>query len=229
MEKNKNGIIALLVIIIVILLSLVILFATGTISFKEATNTNNSEEINNTTEKLTEEEAITAVKNIFTNEAVQYLLGSRATTYGQKDTTLVTEKELGLSYQWNGYYKCTNFNSYEELTNHFKTYVTADYFNSLNFNQTITLNDGTVMYMYYEKDGALYAANTGKGGNINKWKLLDETTYKIDSYDENTITATINAVWEDYSGQNKNKELEKVTLINDNGNWKLNTYESTSM
>ena len=85
------------------------------------------------------------------------------------------------------------------------------------------------MYNYYEKDGNLYAASTGKGSNVNKYKFLDnETVYKIDSFDNNQITATITAKWENVSG-NKYSELEKMTITNDNGNWKVSSYESTQI
>ena len=42
-EKNKNGVIALLVLLVIILVVLCVLFATGTISFKQDKSTNNSD------------------------------------------------------------------------------------------------------------------------------------------------------------------------------------------
>ena len=110
-EKNKNGVIALLVVIIVILLTLVVLFATGTISLKEkVVDTNESTQTNNngTPQQLTEEEATVAIKSIFTNDTVQYLVDHISVTYCKRDTTNVSEKELGLDYQWNGYNRCTD-------------------------------------------------------------------------------------------------------------------------
>lgn len=236
-DKNKNGVIILLVVLVIILAVLCVLFATRTISLKGKvidTNENNQTNNNVTPQQLTEEEATVAIKNIFTNDTVQYLVDHISVTYCERDTINVSEKELGLDYQWNGYNRCTNFNSYEELTNYFKNYVTEDYFNSLllketYLNQKNTLANGTVMYNYYEKDGNLYAANTGKGSNVNKYKFLtDEIIYKIDSFDNNQITATITAKWEDVNGT-KYSELEKITIINDNGNWKINSYESTQV
>ena len=55
-EKNKNGIIALLVVIIIVLLTLVVLFATGTISFKHGeanTNENNNQQTNESNDAQT--------------------------------------------------------------------------------------------------------------------------------------------------------------------------------
>ncbi len=237
-ENNNKGVIALLVVIIVILLALVILLATGTINFKEKavdTNENSQSNNNKTSQQLTEEEATVTIKNIFTNDTVQYLLDHISVTYCERDMTNVSEEELGLDYQWNGYNKCTNFNSYEELTNYFKQYITDDYFNKRLLDepylkQAREMADGKKHYNYYEKDGNLYAANTGKGSNVNKYKLLtDEIVYKIDSFDNNQITATITAKWEDYSGSYKYSEQEKITIINDNGNWKINSYESTQI
>ena len=240
-QKNSKGVIALLVVIIVILAVSCILFATGTISFNNNSTNNRDlrngdtvDTTNNNTKELTEEEATTIVKNIFTNSTVQYLVDHISVTYCKTESTNVSEKELGLDYQWNGYHKCTDFNSYEQLTNYFKQYVTEDYFNSLllkeNYlKQKNTLANGTEMYNYYEKDGNLYAANTGKGGNMNKYKFLDtETVYKIDSFNNNQITATITAKWEDPNGS-MYSESEKMTITNDNGNWKVSSYESSEL
>ena len=236
-KKNNSGIlVGILIGIVITLLVVGGLFATGTIGFKTNTNADNEKttENNETTKKMTEEEATTTVKNIFTNSTVQYLVDYIAVTYCKTEGTSISEKELGLDYQWNGYYKCTDFNSYEQLTNYFKQYVTEDYFNSLllkeNYlKQKNTLANGTEVYNYYEKDGNLYAVSTGKGGNLSKDNFLDnETVYKIDSFDDNKITATITAKWEDPSGT-KYSELEKMTIINEDGNWKVSSYESTQI
>ena len=165
---------------------------------------------------------------------MQYLVDHVSVTYCKTETTNISEKELGLNYEWNGYHKCTDFNSYDELTSYFKQYVTEDYFNSLLLKESYlkqenTLANGTIMYNYYEKDGNLYAADTGKGSNVNKYKLLtDEIVYKIESFSDNQITATITAKWEDANGT-MYSELEKMTVTNDNGNWKITSYESTQM
>lgn len=236
-KKNNSGILVGIIIGIVITLLVVGgLFATGTVSFKTATTTDNGQtnENNQINKKMTEEEATTIVKNVFTNSTVQYLVDHISVTYCKKEATSISEEELGLGYQWNGYHKCTDFNSYEQLTNYFKQYVTEDYFNSIllkeNYlKQKNTLANGTETYNYYEKDGNLYAATTGKGGNVNKYKFLDtESVYKIDSFDDNTITATITAKWEDVS-ETKYSELEKMTIINEEGNWKVSSYESTQI
>lgn len=230
-QNNNKGVIALLVAIIVILAVLCVLFATGTINLTNNSSSNNQQTNNNETIKeMTEAEATTTIKNVFNNSTVQYLVNHISVTYCKIETTSISEKELGLDYQWNGYHKCTDFNSYEQLTNYFKQYVTEDYFNSLLLKETYlkqknTLANGTEMYNYYEKDGNLYAASTGKGSNVNKYKFLDnETVYKIDSFDNNQITAK----WENVSG-NKYSELEKMTITNDNGNWKVSSYESTQI
>ena len=235
-EKNNKGVIALFVVIVVILLALVVLLATGTISFKsnQVDNENDQTNGNETVNNLTEAEATIIVKNLFTNDTVQYLIDNVSVTYCKRESTNTSEKELGLNYEWNGYNKCTDFKSYEELTNYFKQYITNDYFNQLlleqpYLNQERKMADGTTHYNYYEKDGSLYAANTGKGSNVNKYKLLtDEIVYKLDSFDANKIITTITAKWEDVNGS-KYSELEKMTIVNDNGNWKISSYESTQI
>ncbi len=238
MEKKINSgiLVGLLIGIFIMLLVFIGLFATGTISFKTTTTNDNvqTSENNQTTKTMTEEDATTIVKNDFTNDTVQYLVDHVTVAYCKTEATSISEKELGLDYQWNGYHKCTDFNSYEQLTNYFKQYVTEDYFNNLLLKESYlkqkeTFVDGTEMYNYYEKDGNLYAASTGKGGNMNKYKFLDnETVYKIDSFDDNKIIATITAKWEDPNGT-KYTELEKMTIINENSNWKVSSYESTQI
>ena len=240
MEKDKNnkGIIPSLIIIIIMLLIVIALLVTTVIHFKNnSANVNENNIINNNgeiTNNLTKEEATNIVKNIFTNSTVQYLVDFISVTYCKTDPTPVSEEELGLNHKWNGYHKCTDFNSYEELTNYFKQYVTEEYYNNLLLKQSYlreknTMTDGSISYNYYEKDGNLYAANTGKGSNMNKIKLLEnEVVYKIDSFDNSKITATITAKWND-AGDNIYKEEEKMELINDNGIWKVNSYESTQI
>ena len=234
-QNNNKGVITLLIVIIIILTVLCVLFATKIISFEANKNVNNQENNNDELIKeMTEIEATNAIKNTFINDTVQYLVDYISIPYCKRETTYISEKELGLDYQGNGFSKCTDFNSYEELTNHFKQYVTEDYFNSLllknNFlKQKVTLTDGTIMYNYYEKDGILYAANTGKGTNVYKYNFLnDETVYEIESFDNNEITATITAKWKDINGT-IHSELEKMTIINDNGNWKVSSYETTQI
>lgn len=171
------------------------------------------------------EEAITIVENVFTNDTIQYLIDNISVTYCDFGEN-ISEEELGLDYNWNGYYKCTNFNSYEELTNYFKQYVTESYFNILlNKQSYLKQQQSNGYYNYYEKDGNLYAANTGKGSNINKYKLLnDKITYEIEELSDDKIVALITAKWENASGS-LYSEKGRITIANDNGNWKVRYYE----
>lgn len=171
------------------------------------------------------EEAITIVENIFTNDTIQYLIDNISVTYCGSGEN-IGEEELGLDYNWNGYYKCTNFNSYEELTNYFKQYVTESYFNILlNKQSYLKEQQSNGYYNYYEKDGNLYAANTGKGSNVQKYKLLnDKITYEIEELSDDEIVALITAKWENASGS-LYSEKGRITIAYDNGNWKVRNYE----
>ena len=231
-KNNSKGVIILLCIIIVVLLALCTLFATGTISLNnkqtsnEQTDNSSTQGEENTANKLTEEEATDILKSIFTNEAVRFLFDNSVNTYCKTDSETVSEEELGLNYKWNGYRKCTDYNSYEELINHFRQYITEDLL-SKNTSQTHAMADGTILYKYYEKDGNLYAANTGKGGNVNKDKFLDdETTYTITSFDNKLINATVNAKWQD-TNYDYYSELVKITLVKELDKWKVSSYEAT--
>lgn len=235
-KKNNKELIILLIVIIIILLVLCILFACGTINFKsndiEIDQANQHINNNNLNNDLTEEESKEILKNIFTSNTVQYLVDDVSITFCDAEDIIISEKELGLDYQWNGYIKCTNFNSYEELINYFKKYVTESYLNDILLEKTYLKQShisskGTVMYNYYEKDGNLYAAITGKGSNANKYKLLnDKTLYRIDSFTNNNITATINANWLTADEKTIYSEIIKITIIKDNAVWKVNSYDS---
>lgn len=181
--------------------------------------------IDNVLRDKANEEAITIVENVFTNDTIQYLIDNISVTYCDFGEN-ISEEELGLDYNWNGYYKCTDFNSYEELTNYFKQYVTESYFNILlNKQSYLKQQQSNGYYNYYEKDGNLYAANTGKGSNINKYKLLnDKITYEIEELSDDEIVALITAKWENASGS-LYSEKGRITIANDNGNWKVRYYE----
>ena len=244
-KKNNKGLIMLLIAIIVILSILCIFFAIVTINLntnKENNNTNenriiteNSNIINTTNNIINNsqyENEINIIKEIFSNNTVQYLVDHVSVLYCKTEGNIINEEELGLNYKWNGYYKCSNFNSYEEITNHFKTYVTEEFFNTLlssqpYLRQTTTLADNTTMYNYYEKDGILYAAMTGKGSNLNKWNFLkDESIYTIESVDNDKIIATIDAKWLNYS-QTEYTEKVKISIKKDINNvWKVDSYET---
>ena len=60
-EKNKNGVIALLVVIIVILLALVILFATGTINLSSKEGANNIQNDNTNTQEKTNTNSLSTI------------------------------------------------------------------------------------------------------------------------------------------------------------------------
>ena len=81
-EKNNIGIIVSLVIIIVILLALMVLLATGTINFNSKAVENGSNQTNNgeTIKNLTEAQAITTVKNVFTNDNGSWKITSYEST-----------------------------------------------------------------------------------------------------------------------------------------------------
>lgn len=73
-EKNKNGVIALLVVVIVILLALVILFAAGTISLRSESSNNNQQSNNNQNENTnTQEETNVSLSTACTAEVYDKL------------------------------------------------------------------------------------------------------------------------------------------------------------
>ena len=82
-------------------------------------------------------------------------------------------EELGYSY-----YKSTQFNSYDEIINYLKQYMSE---NVIEGHRFFDSGDPT----YYEKDGNLYCFDTGKGGVQEFYDRLLE----IKSISSDTITA----------------------------------------
>lgn len=236
-KKNNNAVVIILVgIIIVIVLLLCVLFVTGIISFNNIDNNqqldNDVVENSNNTYILTNGEAEAVSKNIFINEVVRSVIDNPQLQYCKHEDTLISESDLGLDYQWNGYYKAIDFNSYEDYINYLKTYFTDEYFsNNIENKKTVAtksreLPDGTVMYNFYEKDGSLYCANVGKGGDIDKGTL-----YKIEcnivSISDSEIESTIDASWYQAGNTFSEGASEKVNMkiVKENNVWKISSYE----
>lgn len=240
MEKKNNMVIWLLLVIIAILVVLCVLFATNKITINSSNNNNknilNDTKNNNTSEndnvdsKLNNNEAEAIVKSLFTEETVRAVFDNPQIPNCKTETKLYSEKELGLNYDGNGFYKATNFNSYEEYINNIKSYFTNEYFTKNIENKktiaskTTTLSNGTVMYNFYEKDGALYCTNTGKGTDTSKANFK-EINYNITNINNNEIDASIDASWYGYNYSEGAQEKINIKIVKENDNWKISSYE----
>ena len=182
---------------------------------------------------LTNEEAVVAVKELFNNDVVRWMYDQQGANFCKTDRKQITPKDLGLNYEGTGFEKCTEYNSYEEMTKVIKKYFTEKYYDELLSNRpflsySTTVPSGKVYYNYYEKDGNLYAANTGKGGNMNKSTLVnDATTYEITGIEDNQINALVNAKWLDIDN-NDYLEKIKLTIKKEENTWKIDSYEVTT-
>lgn len=236
MEKKNNILIWILLIIIAILVVLCVLFATNKITFNSSNNdtknTLNDTKDNNSTNadnKLNNNEAEAIVKSLFTSTTVRNVIDNPQLPNCKTGTKVYSEKELGLSYEGNGFYKAENFNTYEEYINDIKSYFTDEYFtNNIENKNTIatktkTIN-GEVWYNFYEKDGALYCINTGKGSDAAKGNFK-EINYNITNISSNEIKAIINASWYDISNNDGAEEKINITIIKENDIWKIKSYE----
>lgn len=242
-KKNNNVVVIILVgIIIIIVLLLCVLFVTGIISFNNIDNNqninndqqldNNVVESSNNTYILTNSEAEAVSKNIFINEVVRSVIDNPQLQYCKHEDTLISASDLGLDYQWIGFYKATDFNSYEEYINYLKTYFTDEYFsNNVENKKTVAtksveLPDGTVHYNFYEKDGALYCANDGKGSNMDKG-ILYKVECNIVSISYSEIESTIDASWYDGNFSFSKGASEKINMkiVKENNVWKISSYE----
>lgn len=179
-------------------------------------------------ETLASSKIIDTIKEIFTNYTVQFLVDNTPFTYSCYGD-YISEKELGLDYQWNGYRKC-DFNTYNELVNNFKQYVTDNFFEELKNRNPYLLyskatSDGTVYYNYFEKDGKMYGVLSGKGSNMQKEKMLEEKIeYSATKVTSDRIEANIVAKWLD-AGNYEYTETINMVLIKENETWKIDDYK----
>lgn len=179
----------------------------------------------NTNEKMQNDEAVKIVKDLFSNTTVQYLTDLPSVTYCKTEEKVYTEEELEIESKWNGYHKCTDYKSYEELSNYFKSFFTEEFYNKDIANKgAVPEKNSEGLYNYYEKDGELYAAITGKAGNLNKSKFLDEKTqYDITNLSSDNISSTINAKWENADGGEYSETIE-ISLKKINDKWLIDSY-----
>lgn len=222
-EKNNNkGVIVLLVVIIVILALLCILFATGTISLKSNSvdNNQNSNGITDNNNLITNNEAESILKNLY-NDAVRHIYNEGVSYCG----TYATGDNVTLSLNGFSYTKSATFNSFAELENYLKGYMTESLLASSNYNKSTTF-EGTTINSYYEKDGSLYCNGWNKGGNMSLANyLVNESTFTASNITENSFDGVINAVYSDFDNNNKTTKSIKVSVVKENNSWLLNTYE----
>lgn len=238
MEKKNNMVIWLLLVIIAILVVLCVLFATNKITINSSNNsnkntlndTNNNNDNTNVNNKLNNSEAEAVVKNLFTNETVRWVYdNSQVTNCKRDDSKTYTEKELGLDYTWGGYYKATDFSTYKDYLNNIKQYFTDEYYkkeieDTGKIKQKIEQPDGTILYYYYEKDGALYCANTNKGGNGVK-ASIKEAEYNITNITSDEIDASVDASWYGFNYSEGAQEKINIKIVKENDSWKISSYE----
>lgn len=216
-KDSKNVIIISLTFIIIILIALVILFTTNTISFNNKNNIGNPD---NNTSKLTNEEAMTILKNSY-NSTVRHIFNEGVSYCGDYATGPDTTISLNDSI----YSKSATFSSFSELDSYVKKYLTEELLSTTRYNQSITIN-GQRVNSYYEKDNSLYCNNWDKGSNM----LLSiysetESNFTITTINENSFSGTINAVYYDTNNENKTVLNINVTLINQNNNWLIDSYK----
>lgn len=239
---NETKVIILLMrIIVVVLLIIIIIFASKFISYNtdktinnsvDKTNKNNEDKCLDKVSDTAETEAKEILDKLFKNETVRHLIDNPGITYcgDTDDNKRYTNKDLGLDYEEDGLYKCISFNTFEELTNYFKTFFTDNFYSDKLENQTystteyIFLNDGSIRYRFYEKDGSLYMAMSGKGSNVNKSNLLN-VKYNIKEALLDKISANVEATWQASSDDFHWVEKIDIEVVKNNNIWKINKYD----
>ena len=238
-EKSKNVIIVILSLVILVLAILLTLIFTGVISLNgkntpvENTATENTD--NTPLVTITMEEAKNKVKDVISNKK---WMDYGCTVYtnpgktGKEAVNQLTSKDFGFSGDEQLYDQST-YKSYEEFYNHLRETFTVNFIEYWGKNIDHTLQkefygtDGTKYYNYAEKNGYLYCRNGMRGGDNNHEKYLDKTTYDVTDYNDNIIRANVKAYWLNVSNE-EYVENVIVTLVYENGIWKLDGFNITS-
>ena len=212
-NKNKSLIISFLMFIIIILITLTIILIMNNIKLNE-----NIKEINNETEKLNEWEAILILKANY-NDAVRHIFNEGVSYCGLTDA--------GTNLYLNGfsYYKSVTYNTFEELREYLKQYMSDELLATSRFNHTYNM-DGVEISSYIEKDGNLYCNFWNKGGNMLLVYYSEaETSFEITNIEDDSFDAIINAVYHSVDKNYRTVLKIKVSVIKQNDKWVLDTYE----
>ena len=232
-EKNKNGVIILLIVIIVILTVLCVLLATRTISLKSqavinengkqtsdninsgGTNNQNDNSQNqgenqsgeDTTEMvLTKDEAMNIIKTVM----------KKSFNYIYALSPECGERNKSDSFQDNNqtYEASVNYKSQDDLKAYLHTFLSDSIIKSV--------EEKYVVDMYKEKDNKLYCLNSGKGCG---WTYIDDdTNYTLGSITINEINAGGDIFYENCGNEKKAKPVSFVLKKDSKGNWILDTY-----
>lgn len=219
-KKNDNRIlVGILIGIIIMLMVGIILFTTGTISFKQTTildtdqvnekeQTNKNEEI----KEMTEEEALSTVKEIYKkfNDFNSIRLASQFC--GDSDFNNPNDDIV-----W--YVKSKQFKNKEEAYNYYNTFVSRELIDKkVEELESSSIKNDQFPSAILEKDGSLYCQCKATGG-FDYQIIDDKTTYKIIEITPNKIIFTGNITtyvgYESDVGQPYNIEAT-IELINNN-------------
>lgn len=219
-KKNNNRIlIGILIGIIIMLIVGIILFTTGTISFKQTTitdteqvNEQNQANKNEEIKEMTEEEALSTVKEIYKkfNDFNSIRLASQFC--GDSDSNNPNDDVV-----W--YVKSKQFKNKEEAYNYYNTFVSRELIDKkVEELESSFIKNDQFPSAIFEKDGSLYCQCKATGG-FDYQIIDDKTTYKIVKITPNKIIFTGNITtyvgYESDVGQPYNIEAT-IELINNN-------------
>lgn len=228
-QKNNKSIIALLVVIIIILLALVVLFATGTITFKfgdvndnskqnaDDNNQINKDDINNyDAEAIAKEKMPVAISFVNQEKIASVYCGS----FKDDDMIFV---DTDVEYAKITMDASKKFTTLEQLKEHLKNNLSEELINTY---------FKTEENSYLERDGKLYCQRAHKGfewlivGDEDKINENNPITYTISNKQQNSFNVTIEAKY----GLLGSAERDQLVVINStitkvNDNWLVSKYE----
>ena len=203
-KRNNKGVIVLLVVIIILLSVLCILFATDTINFNEnkenENNCNVVEAVVNN--KISEWEIKEKFAFVYDYNVLPFVYCGET----QMDSVKINEKDYEYSYE---------FNTYDEMLNYLKQYMSVDVISSKRAFAATDRNN------YLEKDNNLYCLKTYKGymygHNVKDIEIVKEENNKV------IFVGNMELTWP-YDG---NKTYDKVncTIEYIDNNWIITSFE----
>lgn len=126
--------------------------------------------------------------------------------------------------QYIAYYSLSSeFQSYQQLMNFISQFITDEMLQKLKSKGLNTFDEK----LYMEKDNKLYCGHVFGGT-----RPIPDTIYRISKYDENTIVGTATDIYGkenvDANIVDNNQYEYSITLLKENGLWKIDEYEFKS-
>ena len=184
----------------------------------------NNCKLDKTTDFINDNAASIIINKLFSDKTIPNMEETYLNeTFCDYDTTKYITSKDSEGYE-DYYYKCNNYNSFEELKTEWRKNVTEKFFNNVrgrSSHSTAYIKD-----YFKESNGSLYMLVNGHGGVGYEYKDLSKNKYNIISHNSNEIVADL-VLYVTISTDDgtENYEIYRyLVLKNESGTWKIDEY-----